>query len=389
MKKLLSFLLMIAVVFVCFANGKVEAVGDETPVQTAIRNAAGMSWDDLLEKAKAEIGDNELLILASTSRFDEKTFTEKTGIKVKATNLDPSSIFEKVDNEIGNGVYSCDIITATDSYNMDYALENGWAENFIPDAYAGYLAENEKKPLVLEYYNRVYMYNNDNGTLSNRITNVWQFVEPELKNFEIKNPLMELGTMYWLITLTSEENQSKLAEAYRNFYGKEWVNDGTYKNISYQWIHGFLKNATFNNKDSGIVKNLGSAQPGAVGVAVFSKFRSGNVASIGVSAFEGVDGFAGFLFPLSMTVAFNAKYPYAACLYVNYCLSEEGFMNIFGKDMGGYSINPNAKLSEKAIESGDRDLSFWKECLIVEDLDYIKSVYAEAYTQISQWCADK
>lgn len=389
MKKAIVFLLVLAVAFSCFATGAKEESAKETAVQAAIREAATMSFDELLAKAKEEIGDNELLILASTSRFDEASFTEKTGIKIKATNLNPSQIFEKVSTEIGSGIYTTDIIAATDSYNMSYALENGWAENYIPSRYEKHLDSAEKKPLVIEYYNRVFLYNNGNGSIANHLTNVWQFTEPEFKGFEVKNPVEELGTLYWLITLTSEKNQKILEDAYKSFYGKDWASDGKYANISYEWIHKFLQNATFNSKDSGIVKDLIAGQPGAVGVAVLSKLRSGDISKISVAANEGIEGFAGFLFPLSMTIAANAKYPFAACLYVCYCLSEEGFMNIFGKDIGGYSVNADIPLSQKAIELGDHELSFWRNCLVIEDLDYIKSVYAEAYTKISTWCVDK
>lgn len=290
MKKVISILVMLAVLFACFASGTQEKTKGETPVQVAIKEAVSLSWDELLVKAKAEIGNNELLVLASTSRFDEQSFTEKTGIKVKATNNAPSEIFEKVGAEVGEGLYSTDIVASVDSYNFNYASQNGWIENYVPKAFKSHIPVDNQNPLALVYYNRLFMYNNNNGELKNYIKNVWQFAELEMNGFEIKNPLLETNTMNFLITLTKEENQKILADTYKSYYGKEWNNSGEYKNIAYEWVHKFLKNAIFNNSDGTIVKNLAKSKPGATGVAVYSKFRSGDTSSIGVAAFEDTEG---------------------------------------------------------------------------------------------------
>lgn len=389
MKKILCVFLVLLVVFGSFAAGTEEKKNEETPVQSAIKAASAMTWDELLAKAKEEIGSNELQIIASTSRFDETSFTNKTGIKVKAVNLGPAEIFEKVAAEIGEGLYSADVIASVDSYNVNYAFENDWFENFVPKAFESQLNEEEQTPLVLEYYNRLFMYNNNKGEMKDHIQNVWQFTEPEFKGFEIKNPLLETCTMNFLITLTKPENQKILSDAYRSYYGTDWANTAKYENIAYEWVYEFLQNAVFNNSDGTIVKNLAKANPGAIGVAVFSKFRSGDTSSIGVAAFENTEGFSGFLFPLFIQVAATAKYPYSACLYIYYCLGGEGFMNIFGKDMGSYSSNKEVSTSAKAQAAGDKELPFWRNCLIIEDMDYVTSVYAETFTLFSQWCADK
>ena len=88
-------------------------------------------------------------------------------------------------------------------------------------------------------------------------------------------------------------------------------------------------------------------------------------------------------------IASNAKYPYTACLYVNYLMSEEGYQNVFGKDMGSYSANSAIGISENAVSYGDEPLAYWQDCTVVEDPAHIQSVYALAYTQIAQWCASK
>ncbi len=390
MKKIIALLIVSGIMLACFAEGSKEASPkQESPVQVALKEASGMSWDDLLSKAKAEIGDNELVIYGTTSRVKENTFTEKTGIKIRTEQPDDTQIYEKMQAEVGNGIYGADVFVTTDSFNLvNLAFANDWALNYVPKDYAANIAEGDKNPLVALYYGRLFIYNNG-GEMKDYITNVWQVTEPEFKGIEMKSPLLEKCSMNFLITLTSPEWQKKLADAYRSYYGKDWVSDGTYTNISYEWIHKFIQNCSFINKDSTIAKDLAAGAKGATGFFVFSKFRSVDYSKLTVSAFENIEGFGGMLYPIYSVVAANSKYPYTACLYINYLLSEDGFMKIFGKDMGAYSANTKVAISEKAKSVGDQDLSFWLDKCVLEDSRYISSVYAQAYTRIAAWCAGK
>ncbi|MCR5732657.1 MAG: hypothetical protein K6G51_06950 [Sphaerochaetaceae bacterium] len=390
MKKLIALVVVLSLMLSVFAGGsQEEASTQESPVQIAIKEASTLNWDDLLAKAKAEIGDNELVIYGTTSRVKENSFTEKTGIKIKTEQPDDTQIYEKMQAEVGNGIYGADVFVTTDSFNLvNLAFANGWAENYIPAEYSEKIAEGDKNPLVALYYGRLFIYNNG-GEIQNYIKNIWQVTEPEFKGIEMKSPLLEKCSMNFLITLTSPAWQAKLAEAYKSYYGKDWVNDGTYTNISYEWIHKFIQNCSFINKDSTIAKDLAAGAKGSTGFFVFSKFRSVDYSKLSVAAIEGVEGFGGMLYPIYSVIAANAKYPYTACLYINYLLSEEGFMNIFGKDMGAYSSNTAIAISEKAKSVGDQDLAFWLDKCVLEDSAYIPTVYAQAYTKIASWCAGK
>ena len=98
MKKMLAVLvalmLSLSMMLPVFASA-------ETDVQKVIAEAAGLSWDELLAKAKDEIGENELHIYGTTSRVNEETFTEKTGIKIVASNPNDTQIYELLENETG------------------------------------------------------------------------------------------------------------------------------------------------------------------------------------------------------------------------------------------------------------------------------------------------
>lgn len=389
MKKLIVLMLMAGIVFSCFAGGSSEKAQD-SGVQAAVKAAEKMTWDELLQKAKEEIGDNELVIYGTTSRVNEKTFTEKTGIKIKTDQPDDTQIYEKMQAEIGNGIYGADVFVTTDSFNLvNLAFANSWVVNYVPADAKQYIADSDQNPLVALYYDRLFIYNNGNGALKNYITNVWQVTEPAFKGIEMKSPLLEKCSMNFLITLTSPKWQAVLADAYKAYYGKDWVNDGSYTNISYEWIHKFIQNCAFINKDSTVAKDLANGNMGASGLFLFEKFRGVNHANLTVAANEGIEGFAGFLYPIYSVVASNAKYPYAACLYISYLMKEDGFRALFGKDMGAYSTNTSVKVAADALAIGDQEFSFWLENCVIEDPIYISSVYAQAYTKIAGWCAGK
>ncbi|MBQ8092319.1 MAG: ABC transporter substrate-binding protein [Clostridia bacterium] len=387
MKKIVSILFAL---MLCLTLMVPVFASAETDVQKVIAEAASMSWDDLLAKAQAEIGSNELHIYGTTSRVNEETFTEKTGIKIVATNPNDSQIYELLENETGKGIYGPDVVLTQDSFMLvNNAIANGWLENYVPGEFKDNILESDQNPLVCSYYTRLFFYNNGGQADMNRFTNVWQFTEPEFKGLEFKNPVDEKTSMNFLISLTSEKWQQKLADAYKSYYGKEYAPSGDFANISYEWIYKFLMNCTFISKDSTIASDIAGGAPGSAGLFVFSKLRSVDATNISICAKENIEGFGGLLYPIYIMVASNAKYPYAACLYVNYLMSEEGYQKVFGKDMGSYSANSSIGISENAVSYGDEPLAYWQNCTVIEDPAHIQSVYAMAYTQIAQWFASK
>lgn len=387
MKKTIALVLALCMTLALCSIG---VSADETPVEAAVKAAASMTWDELLAKAQEEIGDNTLVIYGVTSRVNEETFTEKTGIKTSASNPNDSQIYELMENEIGSGIYGADLILTQDSFMLvNNAIANGWLVNYVPEEYAANILESDQDPLVCAYYGRLFFYNNGGEADKPVATNVWQFTEPEFKGIEFKSPVDEKTSMNFLITLTSEKWQAALTEAYKAYYGKDYVSDGQFENISYEWIYKFLQNCTFIAKDSTIAEDIASGAAGSTGLFVYSKLRSVDATNIGICAKDGIEGFGGLLYPIYMMVAANAKYPYTACLYINYLLSEEGYNKVFGKDMGAYSSNSAIKVSDNARSYGDEELNYWQNCLVIEDPAHIQNVYAMAYTQIAQWCAAK
>ena len=76
----------------------------------------------------------------------------------------------------------------------------------------------------------------------------------------------------------------------------------------------------------------------------------------------------------------TAKYPYAACAIINYLLTAEGFGNAWGAKAGYYSTNKTAK-----IASDDKELSWWKDRLVIEDPSYVAQNYRDVFQFVQQY----
>lgn len=390
MKKIATILIAV-VMMLSIVVGLVACSNNDSDVQKAIKDAEGMTWDELLAKAKEEIGDNELSIYGTTSRVNEESFTAKTGIKVKVSQPNDSQIFELLKEEVGNNVYGADVILTTDSFNIvNNAMANKWVENYVPGMYANSIAAGDQNPLVCFYYNRAFVYNNGNGSITNHLTNVWQLTEAEYAGCEVKSPMDEKCTMNFLITLTSPSWQTKLAAAYKSYYGKDWAASAKYDNVSLEWIDKFIANCSFVGKDGTIASDVEKGQAGSIGFYTLSKFRSADdKTTLTIPAKEGIEGFGAMLFPMYMMLTANAKYPYTACLYVNYLMGQEGYQKVFGEEMGAYSSNTSIPLTANAIADGDEILSYWQQRAVIEDAQYVAGVYATYYTKFAEWCAAK
>ena len=91
-------------------------------------------------------------------------------------------------------------------------------------------------------------------------------------------------------------------------------------------------------------------------------------------------GFGGFCYKMYALVADNAKYPYAACALVNYVVSKAGFEAAWGALDGYYSANTTA-----AISPTDKELSWWKQRLVIEDPEYVAANYRDVFQFVQQY----
>lgn len=365
-----------------------------------------MTYDELLAKAKEEVGNGTVSVYGNSSQLEKalKKFTEETGIKVNNTKEGDADIYNHLSTAFQSNTYIADMVLLQDGNMLQSEmLDPGYLLNFIPKEASGTIADDDTVPMAAVYLNKIFMYNNFNAegterSLKNYITNVWQLAgtaadKGHIANPSFKTPTTENVNMNFLVMLTSDAYVAKLKTAYKNFYGKDYVEEKAYKNIGYKWVAEFLKNSQAHSSDGTACKDVAKAKGGTVALVNYNKIKdlkgddvygAENVNNLSFPSLElgdkYVDGFGGFCYKMYSMVAANAKYPYAACALVSYITSKAGFENAWGAKAGYYSTNNTTK-----IASNDKEIAWWKERLVVEDPEVVAANYEDVSMFVKQY----
>ncbi|MBO2517552.1 MAG: peptide ABC transporter ATP-binding protein [Clostridiales bacterium] len=378
MKKILALILALSLC-ICVLPAFADVADD-------VAAGEALSHDELVEKALAETGT--FVVYGNTSRIADAVaaFGELYGIEVEPNNLKDAEIYTKLENEINAGT-GASMVMIQDGAQLTYAIEDGWLINFVPASVKDTVAEGDRNPLIHQYINKLFIYNNK-GEAVPAIKNVWELTDPAMKGKIIfKNPENEQVNMNFLVMLTSEEWSGKLAEAYKEWAGVE-IDLGGYENAGYKWIAEFLQNCTFGNSDTTIAEEVSQeTAAGTIGLFVLSKLRSSSVVqeNLTVAQYDAtangyaVAPFSGFMYPMYVMVSAAAPRPYTAMLFIEYLMTADGFKP-WGKSVGAYS--PNTVILPK---EGDLGIEIWKDSLVMEDAEYILDNYENVSTFVSKY----
>ncbi len=379
MKKFLALLLAAMMLL-----ASVPALAD---VAETVKAGEALTHDELVEKAKAETGT--FIVYGNTSRISTaaEAFAALYDIPYQSNNLKDAEIYTKIESEITGSAKGADMVMIQDGASLTYAIEDGWLVNFVPAAVKDTVAENDRNPLVHQYINKLFIYNNK-GDKVPAIKNVWELTAPEMKgNIIFKNPENEIVNMNFLVMLTSDAWSAKLAEAYKSWKGEE-IDLGSYKNAGYKWIAEFLSNCTFGSSDTTIAEEVSQeTAQGKIGLFVLSKLRSSSVLTdnLTVAQYDAtenaytVEPFSGFMYPMYALVSSAATRPYTAMLFIEYLMTTEGFQP-WGKSIGAYS--PSTAIAPNA---GDLGIEVWKDTLVMEDPEYILDNFDDVSTFVLKY----
>ncbi len=382
--------------------------GPKSEVQKVIAEAQKMDYEELVAKAKEEIGTNTFLTFGNSSQLQKAldAFTEATGIATKNEKKGDSETYTTLGEAFKADRYVADMVLLQDGNKLQTEmLANEYLENYVPKGTN--LAEDDLNPTAAVYLNKVFMYNNTDyngenadtattGALTNYMTNVWQLAgtsadEGHIANTSFKTPSAENVNMNFLVMLTSDEWVEKLEAAYKDYYGKDYVAESKYENIGYKWIAEFLTNGKRHSSDGTACSETASGVGGSMALVNLNKNKDlketgvgkedkANLTYVAMEQEDNLEGFGGFCYKMYAMVAKNAKYPYTACAFINYLLSVEGFGQAWGAKDGYYSTNPNA-----AIASTDKPLSWWKQRLVIEDPAYVAKNLRDVFTFVQQY----
>ena len=425
MKRIISIILAAAMIAAAVLATGCQNGGNnknESAVQKIIKEAQGMTLEELAKKAIAESKGKTFYGVGNSSRgksalplFIEYLQTIDSSYTLEFEWQQPKNnkIFDQLtaDSKKETGTFAMTLIQDGNQIESKM-VQTGILDTFIPKDWAeanGTTADKYTGYLALQTLNKIFEYNCC-GTKT--FTNVWDFVaEGEHGQFMAIDS--EIVGKNFLYMLTKDEYAKGLKEAYdkvdasKKAYFDEAIKSveqdakdlGLGENGKYAlaWIKLWVGSYTEVTDDGPICKNLvDKSAADQFGLLVYSKLRSieesENVSknNVKVAAYEdGYTGFGGYGYCHYLFVTDNSPLPWTACAFIAYMTCTVDGFSAWGKDIGGYSSNPDvAKGTEEKFnhskggekEDGtypalnDRGFNWWKDRLVIEDPEYCAKV---------------
>ena len=402
-------------------TGTEQAAEELTGIDAIIAEAETMTLEELAQKAIEESNGKTFYGVGNSSRgksalplFIEylQTIDPNYNMEFEWQQPKNNKIFEQLtsDSLKSEGTFAMTLIQdgnqiqskMVDTGILKTYVPKEWAEanGTTPDEYEGFLP--------LQTINKVFMYNN---TGSAEYTNCWDFV------YEGSHPLFmgvdsEIVGKNFLMMLTKDEYAGWLKEAYdaldadKKAYFEPTIkamqsdaNDlGLGANGAYAlaWIKLWINNYNEQTDDGPICNTLvDKSAKDQSGLLVYSKLRSVeesssvSVSNINVAAYQdGYTGIGGYGYCHYLFLTKNSPLPWTSCAFIAFMTTTEQGFDAWGKDMGGYSSNPEvAKAIEETYhhsEGGgdefpaknDRGYDWWTTDgkLVLEDPTYCSEV---------------
>lgn len=417
-----------------------------TATQAIIKEAEGMSMEELAKKAIEESNGATFYGVGNSSRgksalplFIEylQTIDPSYAMEFEWQQPKNNKIFEQLtaDSLKETGTFAMTLIQDGNQIESKM-VQTGILDTFIPKEWAdanGTTAADYAGYLPLQTLNKVFMYNNTGDKV---FDNCWDFVAPENHSLYMDIDSEIVGKNF-LYMLTEDKYAAMLKEAYdalpaeeQAYYTatiKEMEADATDLGLgadgayALAWIKLWVESYNAQTDDGPICNTLVTkSATDQSGLLVYSKLRSVeesdgvSVNNINVAAYQdGYKGIGGYGYCHYLFVTENSPLPWTACAFIAYMTCTEDGFSAWGKDMGGYSSNPEVAASTEATynhskggydEEGnnvydcknDRGYDWWTTTgeLVLEDPEYCASVsftvgsWIELLTKYSEEAAE-
>ena len=401
--------------------------GELTATQQIIQEAEGMTLEELAQKAIEESNGKTFYGVGNSSRggtalplFIEYLQTIDPNYTMEYEWQQPKNnkIFDQLtaDSLKDTGTYAMTLIQDGNQIESKM-VQTGILDTFIPKDWAeanGTTPEEYQGYLPLQTLNKIFMYNN---TGSKSYDNCWDFVaEGEHGLFmDIDSEIVGKNFLYML---TRDDYAAMLKEAFdalsaeEQAYFQPTINEmaseaeslGLGENGKYAlaWIKLWVGSYNAQTDDGPICNTLvDQSATDQFGLIVYSKLRSVEESAsvsknnITVAAYnDGYTGMGGFGYCHYLFVTDNSPLPWTACAFIAYMTCTADGFSAWGKDIGGYSSNPEVAAENEAIyhhETGgmaedgttveyaalnDHGYDWWTNegKLVLEDPEYCASV---------------
>ena len=428
MKKFFALMLALLMAVVAFAgcNSEKPVNNELSAVQKIIKEAEGMTLEELCRKAIEESNGKNFYGVGNSSRgksalplFIEylQTLDPNYTLNFEWQQPKNNKIFDQLTADSLKDVGTFAVTLIQDGNQIESKMvKTGILDTFIPLDWAkanNTTADTYKGYLPLQTLNKVFEYN---CTGDKTFTNCWDFVaEGEHGLFmDIDSEIVGKNFLYML---TNEKYAGYLKDAYEKLddakkayftpvieaMKTEAADLGLGENGCYglAWIKLWVENYMAVEDDGPICNTLVQASAtDQFGLLVYSKLRSVEESdtvsknNIKVAAYQdGYQGIGGYGYCHYMFVPDNSPLPWTACAFIAYITCTVDGFSAWGKDMGGYSSNPTvaAGTEEKYGHSkggyndagenefdckNDRGYDWWVNngMLVIEDPEYCASV---------------
>ena len=400
---------------------------DLTPTQQIIQEAQGMTLEELAQKAIEESNGKTFLGVGNSSRgksalplFIEYLQSIDPSYTMEFEWQQPKNnkIFDQLtaDSLKDTGTFAMTLIQDGNQIESKM-VQTGILDTFIPKEWAeanGTTAGEYEGYLPLQTLNKVFMYNN---TGDKTYDNCWDFVaEGEHGLFmDIDSEIVGKNFLYML---TRDDYSAWLKEAFEALSAEEQAyfqptidamaseaeSLGLGENGKYAlaWIKLWVGGYNAQTDDGPICNTLvDQSATDQFGLLVYSKLRSVEESAsisknnINIAAYQdGYTGIGGFGYCHYLFVTDNSPLPWTACAFIAYMTCTADGFSAWGKDIGGYSSNPEVAAENEAIyhhETGgmaedgttveyaalnDHGYDWWTNegKLVLEDPEYCASV---------------
>ena len=408
------------------AGGSSSKSGDLTPTQQIIQEAQGMTMEELAKKAIEESNGKMFYGVGNSSRgksalplFIEylQSIDPSYNMEFEWQQPKNNKIFDQLtaDSLKDTGTFAMTLIQDGNQIESKM-VQPGVLDTFIPKEWAeanNTTAADYDGFLPLQTLNKVFMYNN---TGSKTYDNCWDFVaEGEHGLFmDIDSEIVGKNFLYML---TRDDYAAWLKEAFEALSADEQayfqptidameseaadLGLGADAKYSLAWIKLWVESYNEQTDDGPICNTLvDKSATDQFGLLVYSKLRSVeesssvSVNNVNVAAYQdGYKGIGGYGYCHYLFVTNNSPLPWTACAFIQYMTCTEDGFSAWGKDMGGYSANPEVAAAIEETyhhskggynEAGedqfpckdDRGYDWWTTDgeLVLEDPDYCASV---------------
>ena len=363
-------------------GGSDDAAAELTATQKIIQEAQGMTLEELAQKAIEESNGKMFYGVGNSSRgksalplFIEYLQTIDPNYTMEFEWQQPKNnkIFDQLtaDSLKDTGTFAMTLIQDGNQIESKM-VQTGILDTFIPKDWAeanGTTAEEYEGYLPLQTLNKIFMYNN---TGSKTYDNCWDFVaEGEHALFmDIDSEIVGKNFLYML---TRDDYSQMLKEAYdalsadEQAYFQPTVDEmaseaeslGLGENGKYAlaWIKLWVGSYNAQTDDGPICNTLvDKSATDQSGLIVYSKLRSVEESAsvsknnITVAAYnDGYTGMGGFGYCHYLFVTDNSPLPWTACAFIAYMTCTADGFSAWGKDIGGYSSNPEVAAENEEI----------------------------------------